>query len=163
MKNILEGYGNKYIIPEDSLLDDLAEEFGFAEAGQELKKASERTRYMIRNATAATCDYVEANRRETAIAFVLDAFNGKVDSILSRVRHDNAGTLQQEIRDAFTLVNYNGKAFRDARITEEYLSARLEELKWAAIAQQIKLDEHEEQRRIKEQIREEKKARREYE
>lgn len=163
MKNILEGYGNKYIIPEESLLDDLAEEFGYTEAGQELKKARERTKYMVRNGTAATCEYVETNRRETAIAFVLDAFNGKVDSILSRVRNDNAGTLQQEIRDAFTLVNYNGKAFRDARITEEYVSARLEELKWAAIAQQIKLDEREEQRRIKEQIREEEKARREYE
>ena len=72
---------------------------------------------MIRNGTAAACEYVEANRRETAINFVVDAFNGKVDSILSRAKHDNAGKLEQEIRDAFTLVNYNGKAFRDARIT----------------------------------------------
>jgi hypothetical protein len=40
---------------------------------------------MIRNAIAATCEYVEDNRRTTAINFVLDAFNGKADSILSRV------------------------------------------------------------------------------
>ena len=66
---------------------------------------------MIRNGTAAHCEYVEANRRDTAINFVIDAFNGKVDSILSRVRYDNAGTLEQEIRDAFTLVNFNGRAF----------------------------------------------------
>ena len=44
-------------------------------------------------------------------------------------------TLEQEIRDAFTLVNFNGRAFRNARITEEYLAARLDELKWAALAQ----------------------------
>jgi hypothetical protein len=71
--------------------------------------------------------------------------------------------LGQEIRDAFTLVNLNGKAFREARITEEYLSARLAELKWAAISQQLRLEEREEQRRIKEQIREEEKVRRECE
>lgn len=163
MKNILEGYGNQYIIPSRSLLDGLAQDIGHTEAGRELKNARERTRVMVRNGTAATCDYVEENRRSTAINFVIDAFNGKVDSILSRVRHDNAGTLEQEIRDAFTLVNYNGRAFREARITEEYLSARLEELKWAAIAQLLRLEEREEQRRIKEQIREEEKARKEYE
>jgi hypothetical protein len=163
MKNIIEGYGNEYIIPERSLLDDLAEDFGHTEAGQKLKQAREYTRLMISNGTASTCDYVEANRRDTAVSFVLDAFNGKVDSILSRVKHDNAGKLKQEIRDAFTLVNFNGKAFRNARITEEYLAARLEELKWACIAQQLLLDEREEQRRIKEQMREEEKAHKEYE
>jgi hypothetical protein len=118
---------------------------------------------MVRSDTAATCEYVEINRRTTAIRFVIDAFNGKVDSILSRVKHDNAGTLEQEIRDAFTLVNYNGTAFRDARIRPEYLDARLVELKWAVIVQQLRQDEKEEQQRIKEQIREEEKARREYE
>jgi hypothetical protein len=163
MKNIIRGYGDQYIIPTHSLLDDLAEDFGHTQAGQELKTARERTKAMIRNNTAATCEYVEMSRRDTAINFVVDAFNGKVDSILSRVKHDNVGTLEQEIRDAFALVNYNGKAFREARITEEYLNARINELKWAAVAQELKLQEREEQRRIKEQIHEEEKARREYE
>lgn len=163
MKNVIEGYGDAYLIPTHSLLDDLAEEFGHTEAGEELKKARERTKLMVRNRTSAQCDYVEATRKDTAVDFVVDAFNGKVDSILSRVRNDNVGTLQQEIRDAFTLVNVNGRAFRNARITEEYLAARHEELKWAAIVQELKLQEREEQRRIKEQIREEEKARKEYE
>ena len=118
MKNIIDGYGDQYIIPQQSLLDDLADDFSHTQAGQELKRAREATKVMIRNGTAATCEYVEANRRETAINFVVDAFNGKVDSILSRVKHDNAGKLEQQMRDAYTLVNYNGKAFRDARITE---------------------------------------------
>ncbi|HYD49811.1 MAG TPA: DUF4041 domain-containing protein [Terriglobales bacterium] len=163
MKNIVEGYGDQYIIPAHSMLDELADEFGYTDAGKSLKSARDMSRAMIRNGSAATCEYVEANRRTTAITFVIDAFNGKVDSILSRVKSDNAGTLAQEIRDAFTLVNMNGKAFREARITEVYLEARLEELKWAAIAQQLKLEEREEQRRIKEQLREEEKARREIE
>ena len=118
---------------------------------------------MIRNGTAGSCNYVEANRRDTAINFVVDAFNGKVDSVLSRVKSDNVGTLQQAIQDAFIVVNLNGKAFRDATVTEDYLASRLDELKWAAVAQQLKLDEREEQKRIKDQIREEEKARKEYE
>lgn len=163
MKNIIEGYGDEYLIPERSLLDDLAEDFGFTQAGEELKRARDRTKSMIKNNTAAMCDYVEQNRKETAINFVVDAFNGKVDSILSRVKNDNAGKLTQEIKDAFRLVNFNGHAFRDAHISEEYLSARLDELKWGAVVQQLKLEEREEQRKIKEQLREEEKARREYE
>ncbi len=158
MKNLIEGYGNEYIIPEQSLLDDLADDFSHTEAGQKLKAARDRVAAMVRSGKAATCDYVETNRRETAINFVLDAFNGKVDSIQSRVKHDNAGILTQSIRDAFTLVNYNGKAFKDARILEEYLDARLDELKWAEIAQQISLKDREEQRLAKEKIREEAKA-----
>jgi uncharacterized surface protein with fasciclin (FAS1) repeats len=163
MKNRIEGYGNAYIVPSTSLLDDLAEAYGFAEAGVELKKARERARKMVKGREAADCDYVEANRKTTAVDFVVDAFNGKVDSILSRVKHDNVGTLTQEIKDAFTLVNHNGAAFRQARITQSYLKVRLEELKWAAIVQEIKLRDQEEQRRIREQIREEEKARKEFE
>lgn len=82
MKNVIEGYGDQYLKPTYSLLDDLAEEFGYDEAGQQLKLARENSVRMIKAGTAATCDYVEDARRNTAIAFVIDAFNGKVDSIL---------------------------------------------------------------------------------
>lgn len=163
MKNLIDGYGNEYIIPTHSLLDELGEEFGHTEAGQELTKARERTRMMIKNNTAAKCDYVENFRRETAIKFILDAFNGKVDTILSSVKHDNYGVLQQKIKDSYQVVNNLGKAFRNAVIAEEYLNARLEELKWAVSVNELKLKEKEEQRLIKEQMREEEKARREYE
>jgi hypothetical protein len=163
MKNLIEGYGDQYVIPSRSLLDELASDYGFTEAGEELKNARERSRLMVKGHTAATCDYVEANRKETAIRFVTDAFNGKVDSILSRTKNDNVGKLEQEIRDAFNLVNFNGAAFRNARILEGYLDARLTELRWAATVQEIKLRDREEQRRIKDQIREEERAQREFE
>ncbi len=163
MKNIINGYGDDYIVPTYHLLDDLADEFGFADAGQKLKAARDTSRSMVKNGLAATCEYVELERRVTAVRFVIDAFNGKVDSILSRSKADNHGKLEQAIRDAFYQVNHNGAAFRNARITDGYLSARLDELKWAAIAQELKEQERDEQRRLREQIREEEKARREYE
>jgi hypothetical protein len=56
MKNKIEGYGDQYIIPEQSLLDNLAEDFSHTQAGQELKRARECSKIMIRNGTAATCD-----------------------------------------------------------------------------------------------------------
>ena len=163
MKNVIEGYGDEYLKPTFSLLDDLAEEFGYDEAGQRLKDAREKTRMLIKNGNASKCDYVETNRRITAENFVLDAFNGKVDSILSMIKKDNHGILEQKIRDAYSLVNNLGMAFRNAHITEVYLDSRLDELKWGTIVNALKLQEREEQRRIKEQIREEEKARREYE
>lgn len=163
MKNIIKGYGDEYIMPTFSLLEELAEDFSHKEAGVELKKAREISKLLIKDNRAANCEYVETYRRTTAICFVIDAFNGKVDSILSRVKNDNYGTLEQKINDAFRIVQNNGKAFKNATITVEYLEARLEELKWAVCAQELKLEEREEQRKIKEAIREEEKARREYE
>ena len=163
MKNLIEGYGDQYVVPSRSLLDELASDYGFTEAGEELKNARERSRMLVRGNQAATCDYVEQNRRETAIRFVVDAFNGKVDSILSRTKTDNVGKLEQEIRDAFNLVNFNGAAFRGARILDSYLEARLTELRWGATVQELRTRDKEEQRRIKEQIREEERAQREFE
>ena len=163
IRNVVEGYGDRYIIPTHSLLDDLAADFGYTAAGEALKAAREQSRRMAGHGEAAACDYAETNRRETAIRFVIDAFNGRVDAILSTVRHNNHGTLEQQIRDAFSLVNLNGQAFRNARILPAYLDARLAELKWAVVAQELKLKEREEQREIQERMREEEKARRDYE
>ena len=163
MKNTINGYGNQYLKPTYSLLDELAADFGHTEAGQKLKEARDNSARMVRTGLAAVCDYVETTRRVTAIAFVVDAFNGKVDSILTKTKKDNYGTLEQKIRDAFQLVNHNGAAFRNAQITPEYLNARLEELKWGTIVSELKIQAQEEQRRLREQMREEERARREYE
>lgn len=163
MRNVIEGYGDRYVIPTHSLLDDLAVEFGYDAAGQSLKSARELSRRMVEQGQAASCEYVEASRRETAIRFVIDAFNGRVDAILSRSKHDNYGVLEQEIRDAFSLVNLNGEAFRNARILNAYLDARLSELKWAVVVHELARAQREEQRYLRERIRDEEKARKEYE
>jgi len=163
MRNVIEGYGDRYIIPTRSLLDELAVEFGYTAAGEALKSARAQSTRMVVQGEAAACDYIETNRRETAIQFVIVAFNGRVDAILSRSRHDNYGTLEREIRDAFSLVNLNGNAFRNARILQAYLDARLAELKWAVVVHELALKQREEQRYLKERMRDEEKAKKEYE
>lgn len=163
MRNTIEGYKDDYIIPNHSVLDDLAEDFGHKEAGAELKSIRQNIRQMIKEGFAGDCDYVEQHRKTYAIHFVVDAFNGKVDSALSKVKHDNFGKINQEILDAFALVNHNGVPFRKARINEKYLNARLIELKWAVATSELKKIEREEQAEIKAQIREEEKALRDIE
>ncbi len=163
MQNIIEGYGDEYLIPAYSLLDELAEEFAYTNAAEELKAARTRTKHLIKTGQAADCDYVEDYRRNTAISFVVDAFNGKVDSILSKSKTDNYGKLQQQIKDAAILVNKNGGAFRNAHIKAEYIEARLMELKWAVAVKEIQKQYQEEQREIRERMREEARAQREFE
>ncbi|NRB23250.1 DUF4041 domain-containing protein [Shewanella sp.] len=163
MKNTIEGYKDDYIIPNHSVLDDLAEEFSFKDAGEQLKQARKRVKDMVKQGHAGDCDYVEAHRKTYAIHFAVDAFNGKVDSALAKVKHDNFGKIKQEIIDAFALVNHNGAPFRSARINQTFLDARQEELKWAVSTHELRQIELAEQREIKQQIREEEKARKEME
>ncbi|MQX52134.1 DUF4041 domain-containing protein [Alcanivorax sediminis] len=163
MKNAIEGYKDDYIVPNLSVLDDLAEDFGHKDAGEKLKFARSQVRNMVKANEAGECDYSENTRRTYAIHFAVDAFNGKVDSALSKVKHDNFGKIKQEIIDAFALVNHNGAPFRNARIRREYLDARLEELKWAVATYELQKQEKEEQKEIRDQIREEERAQREME
>ena len=158
MRNIIEGYGDRYLVPTHSLLDDLAAEYGYDAAGQSLASAREQSKRMVEQGEAAACDYVETSRRNTAIQFVIHAFNGSVDATLSRVRSDNYGTLEQRIRDCFSIVNRDGSAFRNARILPAYLDARLAELKWAVVVQELALRDREEQRYLREQERDRLKA-----
>ncbi|MDQ0594505.1 hypothetical protein QFZ37_002874 [Chryseobacterium ginsenosidimutans] len=163
MKNVIKGYGNEYIVPTYTLLDELAEDFGHKEAGENLKKLRQNNKLMITSRQAGICEYMDEYRRDIAIDFVIDAYNGKVETILASVKKDNYGILKQKMDDAFQLVNFNGEAFRKARISKVYHEARLEELKWAVVVQELRSQEQEEQRQIRDQIREEEKARKEYE
>jgi F0F1-type ATP synthase membrane subunit b/b' len=158
MRNIIEGYGDRYLIPTHSLLDDLAAEYGYDAAGQALASARNQSKRMVEQGEAAACDYVEASRRNTAIQFVIHAFNGSVDATLTRVKSDNYGILEQRIRDSFSIVNKDGSAFRNARILPAYLDARLAELKWAVVVQELVLRDREEQRFQNERRRDEQRA-----
>jgi len=158
MRNVIEGYGDRYLVPTHSLLDDLAAEYGYDAAGQALASARNQSIRMVEQGEAAACDYVEATRRNTAIQFVIHAFNGSVDATLSRVKSDNYGILAQRIRDSFSIVNKDGSAFRNARILPAYLDARLDELKWAVVVQELVLRDREEQRFQNERRRDEQRA-----
>ena len=163
LKNIVNGYGDQWIKPTFTLLDQLAEDFGYAEAGQRLKAAQENSLRMVKEGSAGTCKYISKDKREGAVSFIVYAFNGQVDSILAKSKKDNYGVLEQKIKDVYNVVNSNGATFREAKITSQYLDSRLEELKWAVVCHELKAKQQEEQRQLREQIREEEKARREYE
>lgn len=164
LKNQREGYGDDYLLLGSTLLDDLAEHFGFSNASEEYKKAKDHSNQLIKDEKAAACDYVERVRKTTACAFVVDAFNGKVDTAIAKVKGgENFGKCRQAIKDAFAVVNVNGEAFRNARITEDYLQARLQELRWATVLLELKKREKQEQREIRERMREEAKAQAEFE
>lgn len=163
LENRLKGYDDSYIQPAALLLEGLAQSYGSNEAANDLKAARNHTRMLLKAGKASACDYVESNRRETAVRFVADAFNGAVDSVLARVKVDNVGKLAQEIADAFAIINHHGSAFRNARVTDEYLAARQAELKAAARFQALLKQEQEEQRAIRDRIREEARAQREFE
>lgn len=163
MENIIKGYGDEYLIPGESLLDELAEEYNHTDAGEDLANVRKIIKSMIKNGVVADCDYVEPSRRMAAIDFVIDAFNGKVDTIMSKVKHDNYGKLLQKLKDAYRLVNYNGKPFKNARVLHKYYDVVEEQLKLAVIVSELKKKDREEQKAIREAIREEDRARRDFE
>jgi hypothetical protein len=153
MRNVIEGYGDRYLVPTHSLLDNLAADFGRTAVGQAFAAARAQSKRMVEQGEAATCDYAEANRRNTAIQFVIHAFNGGVDAILTRIKADNYGMLEQKIRDAFSIVNKDGSAFRNARILPAYRDARLAELKWGAAVQELNRQWQDEQRSRRDELR----------
>jgi len=163
LQNRIAKYENVDAPPPVHRLDELAEEFGFSKAGEKLRLARERTRLMQQNGTAATCGYSEGWKKDHALKFVLSTFDGKVDTILSRIKTGNQAKLIQEIKDTHALINKDGEVYKNARIQKEYLDSRLDEARWAAAVQKLKETAREEQRAIKEQIREEQKARMEIE
>lgn len=163
IKNTIDGYGTRYLVPSYSLMDEVADELAGADPVAKYRNARERSREIAQGGEAAACAIEDQARREAACRFVLDAFNGKADAILSRARKVDVGTLRQQLLDAFGLVNLHGAAFGEARITRPYLDARLEEVKWACVLQDLRVQAKEEQRRIREQMREDAARQREQE
>lgn len=152
MKNIIEGYGNEYLVPNRSGLDELAQEYSSREAGRELAKVRSLIKSMVEGRQGAECDYVDPCRREAAIGFVLDAFNGRVDTVMAKVKHDNYGRLLQQLQDAFHLVNHNGRAFSNARIKPRYFHVMVDQLKLAVAVHELKMIDQEKQHTVSELI-----------
>lgn len=163
LRNAVEGYDSRYVLPQRSVLDDLASDAGHTDAGQRLKAAREAARKVVKRGEAVSSNEEDPERKALIEGFVVDAFNCKVEAIMEAVKADNIGTLMQRVNDAFLLVNRQSKVFANARILKPYLKARLEELRWASLVQQYKAEAREEQRRIKQRMREEAKAQREFE
>jgi hypothetical protein len=59
ISNVIDGYGDRYIVPTRSVIDELAADFGHLAAGESLRIARENTRQMVLRGEAAACDYAE--------------------------------------------------------------------------------------------------------
>jgi len=161
MKNKVHGYGDDYLIPNETLLDDISEQYSHEHAGRRLTRIRERIKMMIRNGTAAACDDENTLRKERSTKLVLDAFNGKAETILAKVNTENIGKLQAELEDAFELVNFNGTSFKNARILPEYLDLYQAQLKFAGQVYELKQRDKKEQQRIKADMRRQRQAQKE--
>lgn len=161
LHNRIEGYGDRYLEPVSKLLDWLETQTEYTESGRFLKEARAASRAMVRAGTAVQCIHPDKATAKASSRFILDAFNGKVDSVLAEVAIENHGTLEREIEDAYILVNREAVRFGNAHITREYCQARIVEMKAACAAHEVKRLEREEQRAERERMREEEKAQRE--
>ena len=107
MRNAMEGYGDEYILPIDSILDELAENFSHKNAGVKLKDARKNSRLIVKEQRAATAS-IDAPHESIVLA--LDAFNSKVDDILGKARSiENYGKLRQQIKDEYVIINQLGE------------------------------------------------------
>ena len=93
---------------------------------------------------------------------MLFAFNGECDSLIARVKWNNAEKSRERINKSFEAINKLG-ASHSIEITAAFLDLKLKELSLVYEYENRKQEEKEEQRHIREQMREEEKAQREYE
>jgi|GEM_PF-718858 len=94
------------------------------------------------------------------IKLMLRAFNGECDAAISKVRYNNAVSLQNRIRRSFEQINKLGQTQRIC-MSPDFFNLKIDELHLSHEHQQVKQEEREEQRLIREQMREEEKAARE--
>ena len=92
---------------------------------------------------------------------LLRAFNGECDAAMANVTWQNITTMEERIGAAFREINDLGKVL-DVSIRREYAHLKIDELRLVHEHEEKRHREQEEQRRIREQIREEEKAQREF-
>jgi len=164
LRQKLSGIGDEYVLPVHALLDELADHMSYDVAGLKLKKAREKTKAMIKEELAVTCNWGNDAYKTDAVRLMLETFNALVDVALEKVkREENVGKIQQEIRNAYAELNEYGTRCMRASINKQFLDARLDEAKWGCIAAELKYQEREEQKAMTARLKEEARVQREIE
>jgi hypothetical protein len=136
-----------------------------------LEKLRQQQKEMITNKTAAVSAIawtVNGSRQEgqkqinQTLKLLLRAFNGESDACIAKVKYSNFQVMEARIRKAWEFINKLA-AVQQCTITEAYVNLKLEELILVHEYQEKVQAEKEEQRRIREQMREEEIAQRELE
>jgi hypothetical protein len=148
--------------------------FGFA-TSEKYKKAIdenyERQKGMLSAKTAAACSQewtvdgsVEKGRKQTEkyLALMLRAFNGECDGAIAKVKPTNFQTMENRIQKSFDSINKLSE-MQYCSISPDYLALRLDELRLEHEHALKVQAEREEQRAIKEEMRQQAIAEREIE
>lgn len=148
--------------------------YAFPEASryqQELDSTRSVQSRMISDKTAAICDtqwQVGGSAREGQkmvgqyLRLMLRAFNGESDAAIAKVKYNNVLVMENRIRKAAEAINKLGGVMQ-CRLEPRYVALKLQELYLVHEYQEKVFAEKEEQRRIREQMREEEIALREFE
>ncbi|MDR0535567.1 MAG: DUF4041 domain-containing protein [Puniceicoccales bacterium] len=160
LQRYVDGYGVHFVIPTHTLIDELAEGYQHTEAGKRLAESRAKWKAVCKEGKAITCHISDKKQADAVKLVFLAAFNGDAEEIIGNVKHDNFGKLKQKLTDARALLNRRGEHLA-VEITDAYLQARMDELRWAVIVQELKKRDLEEQRELRERQREEERAQRE--
>lgn len=177
---------NKQITDKKSLLiilDDeaLLQSFGFYKPRYNLQtsqmykarleKIREKQATMVKNGTAAHCptNWTVNNSQKEGERMIKDytklilrSFNNECDASIINIKFNNVDTIEKKIRKAFETLNTLAKRM-NIYIATEYLNLKLEELYLCYEYEVKKQEEKEEQKRVREQMREEAKLLKELE
>lgn len=147
-------------------------DFGTSEHYRELiTGVREKQRDMIKAEKAAACaeewlvNGSEAEGRKATkrtLRLMLRAFNGECDAIIASVSWSNIDRMLDRLSKSFDAINKLGESYHCA-ISRDYFMLRKAELEFAYGYQAKLQKEKDEQRALREQMREEEKARREME
>lgn len=145
------------------------------DTSEKYKEAIQNTReaekLFIKNNRAAICSSdwtvngsVSEGKKQTAryIKLMLRAFNGECDAMISDVRWNNIAKMEERLEKSFEAINKLGET-HTISITHEYKDLKLNELRLTYGYQELLHIEKEEQRSIREQMREEEKIQKEIE
>jgi hypothetical protein len=136
-----------------------------------LEKLREKQKKMLADKKAAVCSIewtVNGSRREgqkqinQTLKLMLRAFNGESDAGIAKVKYNNFQVMEARIRKAWETIN-SLAAVQQCKVSEVYVNLKLEELILVHEYHEKVQAEKEEQRRIREQMREEEIAQRELE
>ena len=135
----------------DKQKDAIKEAYGHSEA------TISNVKWTVNNSQTEGNRMIKRNRK-----LILYAFNGECDSIISKVKWNNATKMEERIEKAFKDINKLGEVF-SISITDYFKTLKIEELSLTHEYEEKKYQEKEEQKRIREQMREEDRAQKELE
>lgn len=138
---------------------------------RQIERIREQQKQLVKDGLAAICRTtwtVEGNaakgRKMVAdqLKLALRAFNGECDAVVAKVRYDNYHSLAKRVEKAFETIN-KLVAVNQCEITPSYLRTKQEELRLTHAYQEQLQAEREEQRAIRERLRDEQLAAKELE